>query len=317
MKTPAQDPAHGRNEAAPLPALAEKHFGVPHSATPEEVAAAMNAVSDETIRRTYAEKVENIVDLTDEELEIRYGSKLEPFILYDRDDAPITLKDGSTSWCFRRDARGQFVQHAQEAGKDVYIRVSLFVVMRPDGTLLLPKRGAMRPSNPGKFEMSGGHVRAGQPYDATCLRELEEEMKLKPVAAPEAFYKFRAISERQGDAALGVHVACYAVTIAEDARPDVSVKPGKEQEIESVETVRPADVLSIVAKDVATLERGVDRKDPAVKMPPMHGYAYLYFLHGRSADAAFRKAAAELMARYRALPKDSFPVENAPIPEAE
>lgn len=313
MNTPDQNIPHSRA----LPVLAERCFGVPRSATPEEVAAAMNAVSDETIRRTYAEKVEDIVNLTDEELEIRYGSKLEPFILYDRDDAPIVLKDGSTSWCFRRDARSQFVQHAREAGKDVYIRVSLFIVTRPDGSLFLPKRGAKRPSNPGKFEMPGGHVRAGQTYEATCLRELEEEMKLGPVSAPEAFYKFRAISERKGDAVLGIHVACFAVTVAADAQPDIAAKPGREQEIERLETTRPEEVLAIVAADVAALERGANRKDPTIKMPPMHGYAYLYYLHGRSVDPAFRKAATELMARYRALPKDSFPVENAPIPETE
>jgi isopentenyl-diphosphate delta-isomerase type 1 len=53
------------------------------------------------------------------------------------------------------------------------------VVVRRDGTILLSKRSMKKDTNPGKWEILGGHNQPGESYIDAAKRELHEELGLK------------------------------------------------------------------------------------------------------------------------------------------
>jgi isopentenyl-diphosphate delta-isomerase type 1 len=73
--------------------------------------------------------------------------------------------------------------------------VHAFVVNRA-GEVFLHQRSRAKDTFPGKWNSScAGHVAAGDDYDVTVLRELEEELGCRPAAAPRRLFKIEARPE--------------------------------------------------------------------------------------------------------------------------
>lgn len=70
--------------------------------------------------------------------------------------------------------------------------VHLLVVNRA-GNVFLHKRSLSKDIFPGAWDSSAaGHVGAGEDYDGTSLRELEEELGCRPARAPQRLFKIEA-----------------------------------------------------------------------------------------------------------------------------
>jgi isopentenyl-diphosphate delta-isomerase type 1 len=64
------------------------------------------------------------------------------------------------------------------------------------GELFLQKRSQKKDTFPGAWDSSAsGHLCCGEDYDQCALRELEEEIGLKPENAPERLFKIDACAE--------------------------------------------------------------------------------------------------------------------------
>lgn len=73
--------------------------------------------------------------------------------------------------------------------------VHLLVVNRA-GRVLLQKRSMQKDRFPGAWDSSAaGHVGAGEDYDATARRELEEEIGCRPERPPQRLFKIEAREE--------------------------------------------------------------------------------------------------------------------------
>lgn len=73
--------------------------------------------------------------------------------------------------------------------------VHVFVV-NDAGEVFLHQRSMTKDTFPGRWNSScAGHVGAGDDYDATVLRELEEELGWKPAEAPQRLFKVEARAE--------------------------------------------------------------------------------------------------------------------------
>jgi isopentenyl-diphosphate delta-isomerase type 1 len=67
------------------------------------------------------------------------------------------------------------------------------LVFNSKGELFLQKRSQSKDTFPGAWDSSAsGHLCCGEEYDACALRELEEEIGIKPQAAPERLFKIDA-----------------------------------------------------------------------------------------------------------------------------
>jgi isopentenyl-diphosphate delta-isomerase type 1 len=73
--------------------------------------------------------------------------------------------------------------------------VHMLVVNRA-GRVFLHKRSMQKDLFPGVWDSSAaGHVGAGEDYDDTALRELEEELGCRPERAPQRLFKIEARTE--------------------------------------------------------------------------------------------------------------------------
>lgn len=73
--------------------------------------------------------------------------------------------------------------------------VHILVINRA-GKVFLQKRSMAKDQHPGMWGASAsGHVGAGEDYDGTALRELEEELGCRPVSAPHPLFKIEAREE--------------------------------------------------------------------------------------------------------------------------
>jgi isopentenyldiphosphate isomerase len=73
--------------------------------------------------------------------------------------------------------------------------VHLLVVNRA-GQVFLHQRSRQKDLFPGFWDSSAaGHVGAGEDYDGTAVRELEEELGCRPVKAPQRLFKIEAREE--------------------------------------------------------------------------------------------------------------------------
>jgi len=73
--------------------------------------------------------------------------------------------------------------------------VHLLVVNR-SGHVFLQKRSLAKDLFPGAWDSSAaGHVGAGEDYDATAVRELEEELGCRPESPPRRLFKIEARAE--------------------------------------------------------------------------------------------------------------------------
>ncbi len=68
---------------------------------------------------------------------------------------------------------------AEKENSSYNFRISLILVSNSKGKLLLGKRPMHRVHSPGKWAVFGGHVNAGESYEAAAIRELEEELGFK------------------------------------------------------------------------------------------------------------------------------------------
>ncbi|MBI3884862.1 MAG: NUDIX domain-containing protein [Opitutae bacterium] len=73
--------------------------------------------------------------------------------------------------------------------------VHLLVVNRA-GRVFLHQRSLAKDLFPGAWDSSAaGHVGAGEDYDGTALRELEEELGCRPARAPQRLFKIKACAD--------------------------------------------------------------------------------------------------------------------------
>lgn len=67
------------------------------------------------------------------------------------------------------------------------------LVFNARGQVFLQKRSMQKDRQPGLWDSSAsGHVDSGEDYDACALRELGEELGLRPAAAPRRLFKLAA-----------------------------------------------------------------------------------------------------------------------------
>ncbi len=70
------------------------------------------------------------------------------------------------------------------------------LVLNAAGKVFLHKRSKTKDLFPGVWDSSAaGHVGAGEDYDGTAARELEEELGCKPVKPPQRLFKIEAREE--------------------------------------------------------------------------------------------------------------------------
>lgn len=70
------------------------------------------------------------------------------------------------------------------------------LVFNSRGEVFLQKRSMTKDREPGKWDSSSsGHVDTGEDYDATVVRELQEEIGLKISQAPKRWFKINASIE--------------------------------------------------------------------------------------------------------------------------
>lgn len=93
----------------------------------------------------------------------------------------------------------------QAARREVHARglrhraVHVFIV-NGRGEIFLHRRSLSKDSFPGLWTSScAGHVAAGDDYDVTALRELEEELGWQPEARPARLLKIEACAETGGE----------------------------------------------------------------------------------------------------------------------
>jgi isopentenyldiphosphate isomerase len=70
------------------------------------------------------------------------------------------------------------------------------LVFNRQGKIFLQKRSMLKDRQPGLWDSSSsGHVDAGEDYDESALRELREELGLRPEKRPERLFKLNASPE--------------------------------------------------------------------------------------------------------------------------
>src|SRR5262252_3987077 len=70
------------------------------------------------------------------------------------------------------------------------------LVFNGRGQIFLQKRSMKKDRQPGLWDSSAsGHLESGEDYDACALRELQEEIGLKPQTAPRRLFKLSASPE--------------------------------------------------------------------------------------------------------------------------
>lgn len=90
---------------------------------------------------------------------------------------------------------GQLTRREVHARKLRHRAVHLLVVNRA-GRVFLQQRSMAKDLFPGVWDSSAaGHVGAGEDYDGTALRELEEELGCRPERAPVRLFKIEAREE--------------------------------------------------------------------------------------------------------------------------
>lgn len=98
----------------------------------------------------------------------------------------VDEEDRVTGQLTRREVHRQKLRHRA---------VHLLVVNRA-GQVFLQKRSMAKDLFPGVWDSSAaGHVGAGEDYDATAVRELEEEIGCRPARAPQRLFKIEAREE--------------------------------------------------------------------------------------------------------------------------
>jgi isopentenyldiphosphate isomerase len=89
-------------------------------------------------------------------------------------------------------------------------RAVIFFVFDRDGNVFVNKRSSQKELYPGYWSVAfGGHVLAGESYDAAAIREVQEETGLLDRPTPVGSFKKRTGDERE-------NVTVYAVTASQD-----------------------------------------------------------------------------------------------------
>ncbi len=74
------------------------------------------------------------------------------------------------------------------------------LVFNRDGALFLQKRSRAKDTFPGAWDSSAaGHLEAGEDYDAAAVRELEEELGVRPAVPPRRLFKIDARPETDSE----------------------------------------------------------------------------------------------------------------------
>jgi isopentenyl-diphosphate delta-isomerase len=98
----------------------------------------------------------------------------------------VDAQDRVTGQMARRDVHRQKLRHRA---------VHLLVVNRA-GQVFLHQRSMQKDLFPGVWDSSAaGHVGAGEDYDGTAVRELEEELGCRPARPPQPLFKIEAREE--------------------------------------------------------------------------------------------------------------------------
>lgn len=85
-------------------------------------------------------------------------------------------------------------------------RVAHVLVFNARGELYLQKRASTKDVQPDKWDTSvGGHVAAGEDYDAAAVRELREELGVTGVALDGPLYEYRMHSAIETEAVRSYH----------------------------------------------------------------------------------------------------------------
>lgn len=95
----------------------------------------------------------------------------------------------------RDQVTGQLARREVHRRKLRHRAVHLLVINRA-GQVFMHQRSMQKDLFPGVWDSSAaGHVGAGEDYDATAVRELEEEIGCRPVQPPQRLFKIEARAE--------------------------------------------------------------------------------------------------------------------------
>lgn len=135
---------------------------------------------------------------------------------------------------------GQATRKEVHSDRTLIHRAVHIMLFRSNGRLLMQKRVKTKDIAPGKWDTSvGGHVDAGEEFDAAARRELKEELGVEGVEL-ERLYEFKYRSERESE-----DVRTYRLVY------DGEVKPQR-FEIEKVREWTVAEVDAAVGTGVFT-----------------------------------------------------------------
>jgi len=119
-------------------------------------------------------------------------------------------------------------------------RVAHVLVVDAGGFLLLQKRSLSKDVQPGRWDTSvGGHLNPGETYRAAALREMEEELGIRPEGLIFLYaYKMRNDFESE-------NVVTYLARCRGDVHPDPV-------EIDEVRLFSPGEIDELLGKDFFT-----------------------------------------------------------------
>jgi isopentenyl-diphosphate delta-isomerase type 1 len=98
----------------------------------------------------------------------------------------VDEQDRVTGQATRREVHARGLRH----------RAVHLLVVNQAGRVFLQQRSMLKDLFPGMWDSSAaGHVGAGEEYDSTALRELEEELGCRPARPPQRLFKLEAREE--------------------------------------------------------------------------------------------------------------------------
>ncbi|MEM7815539.1 MAG: NUDIX domain-containing protein [Candidatus Aenigmatarchaeota archaeon] len=85
---------------------------------------------------------------------------------------------------------GKATRERCHSSREIIHRAVAVVVLNKKGEILLEKRSLKKDMEPGKWGLVAGHVSPGESYEEAAVREIEEEIGIKPEKLSQLFKVF-------------------------------------------------------------------------------------------------------------------------------
>ncbi len=221
------------------------------------------------LQSLYVQRVFSLVDENEIKTKIKsLGSKIEPLILVDENDAPIQGRNGWWTTEFRQDFWNiAVIPESREY--PLFSRIALFLLEDEKGNIVVSRR-SMKKSSPGELELAGGHVTAGDSYLETIYKELGEELQYQApegsITEADRLFKYRNFTPWEGELkGKGNILSLYRVKV-----PNQESLIHDPEEIEELITLTKPELFEAISTG--------SLRGETYKFAPHHAYWYLEYL---------------------------------------